>query len=307
MIIDGHCDVLLKLWGKGRSFQESEELHIDMKKWRKSHVQVQAFAIFVPDTIPNEDYFEAAKEMLRLFKEEIIEANEDVMHIKTKSDLENLAPNQKGALLTLEGCHPIGNDIEKLRFFIEEGVRLVGLTWNNANAVAGTCVEKTEQGLTPFGKEVVDLLNEEEIWVDVSHLSIPGFYDVIEQADHVIASHSNARALSPHVRNLNDDQIEALVKKDGLMGITYVPTFLRDPEYATVEDVEEHLAYVLDKKGENILCLGSDFDGIPSTVEGLGNIQETNELLKRIEEKWPDYAEAISGKNFAEKFPRTKE
>lgn len=307
MIIDGHCDVLLKLWGKGRSFQESEELHIDMKKWRKSRVQVQAFAIFVPDTIPNEDYFEAAKEMLRLFKEEIIEANEDVVHIKTKSDLENLAPNQKGAILTLEGCHPIGDDIEKLRFFIEEGVRLVGLTWNNANAVAGTCVEKIEQGLTPFGKEVVDLLNEEEIWVDVSHLSIPGFHDVIEQADHVIASHSNARALSPHVRNLNDDQIEALVKKDGLMGITYVPTFLRDPEYATVEDVEEHLAYVLDKKGENILCLGSDFDGIPSTVEDLGNIQETNELLKRIEEKWPDYAEAISGKNFAEKFPRTKE
>lgn len=307
MIIDGHCDVLLKLWGKGRSFQESEELHIDMKKWRKSRVQVQAFAIFVPDTIPNEDYFEAAKEMLRLFKEEIIEANEDVVHIKTKSDLENLAPNQKGAILTLEGCHPIGDDIEKLRFFIEEGVRLVGLTWNNANAVAGTCVEKTEQGLTPFGKEVVDLLNEEEIWVDVSHLSIPGFHDVIEQADHVIASHSNARALSPHVRNLNDDQIEALVKKDGLMGITYVPTFLQDPEYATVEDVEKHLAYVLDKKGENILCLGSDFDGIPSTVEDLGNIQETNELLKRIEEKWPDYAEAISGKNFAEKFPRTKE
>lgn len=307
MIIDGHCDVLLKLWGKGRSFLGSDDLHIDLKKWKKSRVQVQAFAIFVPDTIPNEEYFEAAKEMLRLFKEEIIESNEDILHIKTKQDLENLKPNQKGAILTLEGCHPIGEDIEKLRFFIDEGVRLVGLTWNNANYVSGSCVENPEQGLTSFGKEVVQLLNTEDIWVDVSHLSVPGFFDVIELADHVIASHSNARQLNSHVRNLTDKQIDALIEKDALMGITYVPTFLNEEGIATLEDIETHLSYVLDKGGKDILCLGSDFDGIPTTVEGLTNIQETNGLIKRIEEKWADLSEAIVGENFRRKFPRVAE
>lgn len=307
MIIDGHCDVLLKLWGKGRSFTESDELHIDLKKWKKSRVQVQAFAIFVPDTVPNEEYFETAKEMLRIFKEEIIAPNEDIIHIKTKQDLEELKPSQKGAILTLEGCHPIEDDLEKLRFFIDEGVRLVGLTWNNANFVSGTCVDKPEQGLTDFGKKVIEVLNEENIWVDVSHLSVPGFFDVIELADHVIASHSNVRELNGHVRNLSDQQINALIEKDALMGITYVPTFLNEEGLATLEDIETHLSYVLDKGGSDILCLGSDFDGISTTVKDLTSIQETNGLIKRIEEKWAELSEAIIGENFRKKFPRTSE
>jgi membrane dipeptidase len=268
---------------------------------------VQAFAIFVPDTIPEEEYFQVAKEQLRLFKKEIVEANEEIVHIMSKKDMDNLQINQKGAILTLEGCHPIGSDIEKLRFFIEEGVRLVGLTWNNANAVSGSCTENADQGLSEFGREVVQLLNDEQIMVDVSHLSVPGFFDVIKEADSVIASHSNVSQLTKHPRNLTDKQIDALIEKDGLMGITYVPSFLNESQHATVEDVMHHLAYVMNKEGQNILCLGSDFDGIPSTVKGLNTIQDTNYLIEQIEKTWPDNAEAIIGNNFYRKFPRVND
>lgn len=304
MIIDAHCDMLYRVWEEGLNVNSDEALHVDLEKWRKSPVQVQTFAMFVPDTVSDNEQYPAVLEMLNIFKEQVIEANEDIVHIKMKSDLENLKDNELGAILTLEGCYPIGNDLDKLKYLVDEGVRLVGLTWNNNNAIADSITEKNPQGVTEFGREVVEYLNSEDIWVDVSHISVPGFYDVMELAKHPIASHSNARGIHPAPRNLMDEQIEASIERNGLIGIVLYPEFINGREDATIEDIIEHIKYFIDKGAEDILCLGSDFDGISTTVTGLENIAQYNNLIKRIDEAFPSVSEKIKGRNFLSKFPR---
>lgn len=101
-------------------------------------------------------------------------------------------------MLTLEGCEAIGESLTQLRTLLRLGVRSVGLTWNDANMVADGALEQRGGGLTRFGKEVVQLLNEQQCWTDVSHLSERAFWDVMELAHYPIASHSNAYTLCPH-------------------------------------------------------------------------------------------------------------
>jgi len=305
MIIDAHCDMLYKLWeNQSIDVNHDDRLDVDLKKWRESPVQVQTFAIYVPDTVPDEKQYPAVLDMLQIFKEQVIEPNEDIVHITSKMDLENLKDNELGAILTLEGCYPIGDDLVKLKYLVDEGVRLVGLTWNNNNAVADSITEENPKGLTDFGKEVVEYLNNEDVWVDVSHLSVPGFYEVMELAKHPIASHSNARGVHPAPRNLMDEQIETLIERDGLIGIVLYPMFINGNEEAIIEDVLEHIRYFVNKGAENQLCLGSDFDGIPTKVTGLESVAQYNNLLKRIDEEFPEISEKIKEKNFLEKFPQ---
>lgn len=306
MIIDAHCDMLYRIWAEGLDVNSDEALHVDLEKWRKSPVQVQTFAMYVPDTdtVPDNKQYPAVLEMLQIFKEQVIGANEDIVHIKTKSDLENLREGELGAILTLEGCYPIGDDLDKLKYLVDEGVRLVGLTWNNNNAVADSITEENPQGVTEFGREVIDYLNSENIWVDVSHISVPGFYDVMELAKHPIASHSNARVVHPAARNLMDEQIEALIERDGLIGIVLYPEFINGKKEAAINEVMEHLDYFIKKGAEDNLCIGSDFDGISTTITGLENISKYDNLSERIRSEYLDQAEAILGGNFLEKFPR---
>jgi len=305
IIIDAHCDMLYKLWeDKSIDVNHDDRLDVDLKKWRESPVQVQTFAIYVPDTVPDEKQYPAVLDMLQIFKEQVIEPNEDIIHITSKSDLEKLKENELGAILTLEGCYPIGDDLMKLKYLVDEGVRLVGLTWNNSNAIADSITEENPKGLTKFGKEVVEYLNNEDIWVDVSHLSVPGFYDVMRLAKYPIASHSNARGVHPAPRNLMDEQIEALIKRDGLIGIVLYPMFINGNEEATIAEVLKHIRYFVNKGAENQLCLGSDFDGIANKVTDLQSIAQYNNLLKRIDEEFPEVYEKIKGRNFLEKFPQ---
>lgn len=304
MIIDAHCDMLYRVWAEGLDPNEDETLHVNFKKWRESPVQVQAFAMFVPDRVPDEEQYQAVLDMLQIFKEQVIEANDDIIHIKTKGDLENLEDNELGAILTLEGCYPIGSDLRKLQYLIEEGVRLVGLTWNNNNALADSITEENPKGLTPFGRQVVDYLNGQDIWVDVSHLSIPGFFDVIEQAKHPIASHSNARGVHPAPRNLTDEQIDAMIKRDGLIGIVLYPEFINGTKEASIDEVMDHVDYYMRKGAEKVLCLGSDFDGISETVTGLEDITKYNHLVDRIRQSYPGQADEILQTNFSSKFPK---
>lgn len=193
-------------------------------------------------------------------------------------------------MLTLEGCEAIGESLTQLRTLLRLGVRSVGLTWNDANMVADGAFEQRGGGLTKFGKEVVRLLNEQQCWTDVSHLSERAFWDVIELAQYPIASHSNAYTLCPHPRNLRDDQIQALIKKNGVIGVTFVPQFLRhDTQTTTVTDVLRHVDYICSLGGENHIGFGSDFDGIFETVDQLANVSHythfINELLKHFKEE----------------------
>ncbi|CAG9611218.1 hypothetical protein BACCIP111899_00390 [Bacillus rhizoplanae] len=289
-IFDAHCDVLWQLWmGKGKkSFQNDSSLHITYDQLKQNGGSVQCFAIYVPEEVPYGQRFAVALEMTNIFHEQIL-ALPNIKWIRTKEDIQRLGKDEIGALLTLEGCDAIGNELEKLKTLYYLGVRSVGLTWNYANLVADGALESRGGGLTLFGKKAVDELNRYKVWTDVSHLSEKGFWDVIELANHLIASHSNSYELCQHPRNLTDEQIKALIQKDGMIGITFVPMFLAANKSVCMDDILRHVEHVCMLGGEKNVGFGSDFDGITETVVHVERYEHyeyvINELLKRYKEE----------------------
>jgi len=306
MIFDAHCDALMKLWqNRSLSFQDGPSLHVTLSGMVEAGVKVQCFAIYVPETVPEEAKFTAALEMAELFFARIVEMFPSMKVVRTRQDIASLKDGEIGAMLTLEGCDAIGASLVKLKTLLRLGVASVGLTWNFPNAVADGAWEKRGAGLTAFGRQVVELLNETRRWVDVSHLSEKAFWDVVEMARFPIASHSNVHRLCPHPRNLTDEQIKALIEKDGMIGINFVPYFLTgDKRGATVVDVLRHLDYVCALGGENNVGFGSDFDGITETVAGLEAVKDYSRLANELYKHYPaSQVERFLFRNFYEHLP----
>lgn len=300
-IIDLHCDVLWKLWeSKGMlSFKDSPELDANMERLKKGRVKVQCFAVFIPPEVKTEGKFQAALEQIDYFYTNVLGKNPEMKQITCWSDILSLKDNEIGAVLTLEGVDCIGNDLQKLSILHHLGIRSIGLTWNNANLAADGTAEKRGAGLTEFGKSIVAFHNERGILTDVSHLSERAFWDVIEFADYPIASHSNAKALCRHPRNLSDQQAEALFVKKGMVHVVFYPEFTADKEIVTIADLIKHIDHFCSLGGVHHIGFGSDFDGIDKHIKGLENTAKyqnlVNELLKYYSE---DQVMGFSGQNF---------
>jgi membrane dipeptidase len=305
-IFDAHCDALLKLWlYPDIQFTDSPNLHVSYKALQAGKSKVQCFAIFVPENVRSGEKFDAAIEMIDIFYQKIVNAFPNIKLIRTKNDILNLKEQEMGALLTLEGCDAIGTSIERLRTLIRLGVISVGLTWNHANAVADGVLEQRGAGLSHFGKQVVNELNKHRVWTDVSHLSEKGFWEVIELSDYTIASHSNAYTLCQHPRNLRNEQIKALIEKDGMIGLTFVPEFLSNCGQASIDDILRHLEYVCSLGGERNVGFGSDFDGITTTVKGLNNFREYENLIESLLKQYSEeQTNRFLYQNFVEHLPR---
>ncbi|WP_141558007.1 dipeptidase [Bacillus cereus] len=304
-IFDAHCDVLFQLWSaKGKKdFRNDSQLHITFEQLKNRKGSIQCFAIYVPETVAYERRFEVALQMIDIFHSEILSLP-GMKFIQTKDDINMLKQDEIGALLTLEGCEAIGKDVMKLRLFYRLGVRSFGLTWNYANLLADGALETRAAGLTSFGKQVVQELNMLHLWTDVSHLNERSFWDVIEIAKNPIASHSNCYKLCQHPRNLNDEQIGALIKRNSIIGVTFVPQFLTSERQAHITDILRHVEYICSIGGEKNVGFGSDFDGILETVVNVTAYREyenvVNELYKHYDTStverflYDDFVERIS-------------
>ena len=282
-IFDAHCDVLFQLWSaKGKKdFQNDSQLHITFEQLKRRKGSIQCFAIYVPETVAYEKRFEAALQMIDIFYNEILSLP-GVKFIQTKDDINMLKQDEIGAILTLEGCEAIGKDAMKLRLFYRLGVRSFGLTWNYANLLADGALETRGAGLTTFGKHVVQELNTLHVWTDVSHLNERSFWDVIEIAKNPIASHSNCTKLCQHPRNLNDEQLRALIKRNSMIGVTFVPQFLISEKQANIADIVKHIDYICSLGGENNIGFGSDFDGILETVVNVSTYGEYENVINEL-------------------------
>ncbi len=282
-IFDAHCDVLFQLWsaqGK-KNFKNDSQLHITFEQLKRRKGSIQCFAIYVPETVLYEKRFEAALQMADIFYNEILSLP-GVKFIQTKNDISMLKQDEIGAILTLEGCEAIGKDAMKLRLFYRLGVRSFGLTWNYANLLADGALETRGAGLTTFGKHVVQELNTLHVWTDVSHLNERSFWDVIEIAKNPIASHSNCTKLCQHPRNLNDEQLRALIKRNSMIGVTFVPQFLTSEKKAHIADIVRHIEYICSLGGENNIGFGSDFDGVLETVVNVSAYREYENVMNEL-------------------------
>lgn len=306
-IFDAHCDVLYKMFlDSSIHFEDSGKIEVNLNGMKAGGIKIQCFAIYIPESIHPEMRFNAALYMIELFYEKIIKPSPQLRVIRNRTDIEQLAEDEMGALLTLEGCDAIGHDLVKLKTLLRLGVTSIGLTWNHSNDVADGILEERGAGLSAFGKKVVSVLNTTHTWCDVSHLSERGFWDVMEYCDYPFASHSNCYSLCPNPRNLKNDQIEALIDRDSVIGITFFTEFLTSRKTATVTDILRHLEYVCSLGGEEHVGFGSDFDGTNGKLpKGLMNAKAydslINELLKYYSSK---QVENFMYKNFIDRYPK---
>lgn len=310
-IIDTHCDALLKLQDDKRQtymfkervldFANSEEIDTNSERLKEGGVKVQFFAIFLSPAIPDNEKWQHALEQVDCFYEEIL-TQPNMVHVKHLSEIKDLKEDEIGAVLTLEGSDAFGNDLMKLRTLFRLGVLSLGLTWNNANLVADGVGEKRIAGLTNFGFDVIDLCNEYDVLVDVSHLNENGFNDIISRADRVFASHSNSRAVMDHLRNLTDSQITQIIEKGGMINLVFNPPFIKKGD-CEIEDLYPHIDRLIELGGANHIGLGSDFDGIFHYVKDLGHAGEYPNLLKKLEARYGHIqTEKIAHQNFIDNF-----
>ena len=312
-IIDTHCDALLKLQGDARAthsyFQQerrlnylnSNELEMNMERRIKGRVKVQFYAVFISPGIPDNEKWQHALEQIDAFYEEVL-TMDNMVHIKQLSDIKNLKEHEYGAVLTLEGSDAFGNDLMKLRTLFRLGVLSLGLVWNNGNLVADGVGETRGTGLSEFGLKVIEECNKNNVLIDVSHLNAEGFKDVIEHGKLIFASHSNARSIHDHPRNLHDKQIEQLIDKGGMINIVFCPPFIGEGK-VKIDDLLKHVDKIIELGGEKHIGLGSDFDGITEFVEGLEDASKYGNLIEVLRSKYgEEFAAAITSCNFIERF-----
>ena len=159
---------------------------------------------------------------------------------------------------------------------------MAAVTWNHENALATPAAVNDTEGLKPFGLAAIREMQRQGIAVDVSHLNIAGFFDILSRTDAPpLASHSCARALRDHKRNLTDEQLRALFRAGGFVGVNFFPNFLTDGP-ATIDHVADHIDHMMQMGGEGMVGFGSDFDGIGTKPEGLDNPEDFPKVLARL-------------------------
>ena len=281
-----HCDTISRLCDMLDTGAEDirlrkSGLHIDLEKLRKSGYLLQNFALFV-DIGRHDDPWLRFCRLADYYDEQLAENSDVIAPVLSFSDIEkNLAEGKLSSLLTVEEGAVCGGRIERLRAIYARGVRMMTLTWNYENELgcpnisAGSAgllssqltTPEAGRGLTEKGMEFIFEMEKLGMIIDVSHFSDAGFWDIAECASKpFVASHSNARSVSPCVRNLTDDMIRALAEKGGVTGLNFCMDFLKLNRTGKKDELMDalcaHARHITVVGGEDVLGLGSDFDGI---------------------------------------------
>ena len=272
---DLHCDTVFECERKGKELLHND-LAISLEKARNFEKWVQAFAIFIHDKYSLQKQREQFFRQYALLKDQM-EKNDLAVFPATDS-------RSRAVLKTIENASFIGSDFELIEKLASDGFTLATLTWNAANCYAGGA--DSPEGLTSLGKQAVKKFTECGITIDVSHLSDISFWDVIKQLDKmqngakIAASHSNARAVCPHRRNLSDDMLKAIAERSGIIGLNFYTEFLAEND-PSVTDILRHAEHILNLCGENAVAIGSDFDGadMPDGLKSVSDIENLYQLM----------------------------
>lgn len=270
-VFDGHCDTILRCWETGQDLADNDGA-VDLTRGGRFGRYCQFFALFsVDDPKTGKNAHQAYEEQYALFCRQMEAHSDAVVQCRNGEDAQQAHRQGKiAAFLSVEGAHSLNCDLDQLRLAYARGVRAVNLTWNNPNLLSGTNCQERSRGLSGQGRAFVREMERLGMLVDVSHLSDPGFWDVLEMARRpVIASHSNARAVCPHTRNLTDEQFTAIIKNQGVVGLNLCREFVSGRE--DVDALTAHLEHFLALGGEHTVALGGDLDGC-EPVKGVPDI-----------------------------------
>ena len=280
-LFDLHCETLSRaFFENGGLF--NNDFHISFDKTDDIEPYIQCMAVWVPDEFRNKNAIQLFENCRKKLNDELKDTNikiiysqDDIIEIESKKG--------KGVVLTVEGGAVLGGKLENVDYLAKCGVKIMTLTWNeNCELGDGIGVEGAK-GLTDFGKSVVAKMEQNSIAVDVSHSSVPMFYDVAELSTRPFcATHSNSKQICPHRRNLTDEQFSIIKDKGGIAGLNLSRGFLReDEDKACMLDVLRHAEHFLSLGGEKTLAIGTDFDGtdIPIDMTGIESMSKLYELF----------------------------
>lgn len=278
--VDLHADVLWRSqYHNDYDFGKLNSVgHVDLPRLKLGKVNLQVWAVFVESKFKPHLTLEKTFRQIETFYKIVEKYERDLQILKSIDDLD--CKEKIILLLSLEGGDSIGEDLYLLDLYYRLGVRSIGFTWNQRNQIAdGVWEGETGGGLTSFGRKLVKQMNSLGMLIDLAHMSEKGFNDAIFLTDQpIIVSHANCRSICKHPRNLTDQQLKILAENNGLLGITFYPYFLTGTKTATINDVIKHIIHVADLIGVDYIGIGSDFDGIDATTEGLEDISKFGEL-----------------------------
>lgn len=330
LVVDGHNDVIISSILHGHDISNRLTVgHTDIPRLIEGGVDVQVFAVWSDDKKWQKDAFKHANDQIDAL-EKVIKKNKDKIAIaKSVDDIYKLQKQGKiAAVIGIEGGNMIEESIPNLVKLHKRGAKYLTLTWNyNLSWATAASVEdnkpaSAQKGLSEKGKKIIRKMNELGMLVDLSHASKKTFYDVLEvSSEPVLVSHSNAAALTPHSRNLDDAQLEALKKNRGVIGVNFYSGFLDtafesrvhqlyDSHFGNstekisasrkynrlpkelkfqadtkLESLLDHIDYLVGKVGIDHVAVGSDYDGIESTPQYLEDVSKFPLLTKALLER----------------------
>lgn len=276
-VFDAHCDTILRCLRTGEGLAANGGMVSLDRTEAVFGRYCQLFALFSTGEGVEEQYWA----LMRCFQEQMARNSGRIVQCRTGADIEAAhCQGKAAALLSVEGAELLGCDPARLDQAAEAGVVAINLTWNCANALSGSHSDRPERGLTPLGKQFAARMEELHILIDVSHLSEAGFWDVAEQAAKpFIAGHSNAKFVRDHTRNLTDEQITAIIKNQGIIGLNFYTEFVGGG--LDLDAVRAHLDHILSLGGEHTAALGGDWDGC-DTIGDLPAIDALPRLYEHL-------------------------
>lgn len=259
--------------------------HTDIPRLIMGGIDVQFFSIWVSEANYT-NHFEQAIVMRDLFYDELAENSQSIAQATTLDEAMQINSQGKiAAVIGVEGGHHIENSLDKLDSLYKSGMRYLTITWNNSTswAISAKDSRTLVQGLSNFGRDVIRRLDSLGVIIDVSHVGIRTIRDILEVTKNpIVATHSGARAIHDHYRNLYDDQIQAIAANGGVIGVVFYPYFLNGTSNSSIDDVIKHIDHIVSLVGTDYVAIGSDFDGIGVTPFGLEDVSKYPNLTLAI-------------------------
>lgn len=308
-LIDLHNDVL-EVMTSDTSYhlkQSHNYNHTDIPRLKDGGVDVQFFSVWVSPT-QFTNYFQQAQVMLNIFNSELSQNTNSIAQARNWNQADSIIQlNKIAAVIGVEGGHHIENSIDNLISLYNSGMRYLTITWNNSTdwAISAQDSRSPTVGLSEFGRQVIRTMDSLGIIIDVSHTGIKTIQDILEVTSNpIIASHSGARALRNHYRNLYDWQIQDIANRGGVVGVVFYPYFLNGTSNASIQDVIAHIDYIKNLVGIDYVAIGSDFDGIEVVPLGLEDTSKFPNLTEALFEHGysKEEIEKILYKNFKRVF-----
>lgn len=278
--------------------------HCDLPRFREGGMRGQGFGVVIPPFVRQGERFAHAKRTLRLMGRTFTRCADQLELVRDPDAL--LAARAAGRLagfFGVEGAHALDGDPARVAWLRAQGVAYLGLChFKTTEVVVASGVKRPPyQGLGPLGRDVIDACNATGVLVDLAHCHETSFFEAIARSRApVVVTHGAARALADHHRNLSDEQLRAVARSGGVVGVIFYPWYLSRRLFEDIDRIVDHMEHIASVAGPAHVALGSDFDGFVWSVQGLPDVAALPRLTEALVARgWSDeHIRGALGENF---------